>query len=52
MYILLEVGDKCPACNSDIISNSYGEDEAIYIECQQNDNHYSRFIGLNDDITE
>ena len=52
MIIIYEKGDKCPLCNSTLEEVSYGEDEAIYIECVENETHYSRYIGLLDDLTE
>ena len=52
MRIILEEGDPCPICGSSLEENSYGEDEAVYLECHKDSSHYSKFIGLWDDLDE
>jgi hypothetical protein len=42
----------CPACQSDLTENSYGEDGRIYEECSENPEHYSKYLGLWDDLNE
>jgi hypothetical protein len=42
----------CPVCQSQLKEESYGEDEAMYLECSQDSKHYSKYLGLWDDINE
>ena len=49
--ILLSRG-LCPVCESELEENSYGEDEAIYLECSEDNEHYRKYIGLADDMYE
>lgn len=42
----------CPVCQSELKENSYGEDEAMYLECGSDIKHYSKYLGLWDDINE
>lgn len=52
MKIIYEHGDDCPVCKAPLEENSYGEDEALYLECSKNNNHYRKFLGLRDDLEE
>lgn len=40
----------CPICHSKLVRNSYGEDDALYLECEKDDKHYSKYLGLWDDL--
>ena len=42
----------CPVCQSQLKEESYGEDGAMYLECSQDSKHYSKYLGLWDDINE
>ena len=42
----------CPVCQSPLKEESYGEDGAMYLECSQDSKHYSKYLGLWDDINE
>jgi hypothetical protein len=42
----------CPVCQLPLKKESYGEDEAMYLECSQDSKHYSKYLGLWDDINE
>jgi hypothetical protein len=42
----------CPVCQLPLKEESYGEDEAMYLECSQDSKHYSKYLGLCDDINE
>ena len=44
--------NKCPICQSELVENSYTEDEVLYKECSKDTKHYTKFIGLKDDLNE
>lgn len=50
MYIVYETGDECPICKSILEEKEYGEDEDVYIECPKDESHYSRYIGMREDL--
>lgn len=40
----------CPVCESKLEENSYGEDDQVYLECSKDDSHYSKYLGMMDDM--
>ena len=44
--------EVCLVCRSPLKEESYGEDGAMYLECSQDSEHYSKYLGLWDDINE
>lgn len=51
MKIIYEEGDACPICkNKLIIYINEDEDESTYLQCPENKQHYSKYLGMNDDL--
>ncbi len=48
----IDIKTTCPVCGNSLTENEYGEDEKVYRECSNDSSHYSKYLGMRDDINE